>query len=78
MLFWKVLDATHTIFNVEWQIIDQALAAYSRVTVSLYDTLGPSVVGALHTRISILSDKLQNMCKLDCIRNTPVGFFLTL
>ncbi|KAG8812318.1 hypothetical protein FRC18_003011, partial [Serendipita sp. 400] len=28
----------------EWQIIDQALSAWSRVTVSLYDTLGPTVV----------------------------------
>ena len=31
-------------YLTEWQIIDQAVAAYSRVTVSLYDTLGPDVV----------------------------------
>lgn len=31
--------------QTEWQIIDQAVSSYSRVTVSLYDTLGPDVVG---------------------------------
>jgi long-chain acyl-CoA synthetase len=33
------------LFETEWQIIDQANAAFSRVTVSLYDTLGPDVAG---------------------------------
>lgn len=29
----------------EWQIVDLAAAAYNKVTVALYDTLGPRAVG---------------------------------
>jgi long-chain acyl-CoA synthetase len=40
---WGVMDTDKPV--TEWQIIDQSNAAFSRVTVSLYDTLGADVVG---------------------------------
>ncbi|KAG8782887.1 hypothetical protein FRC15_006113 [Serendipita sp. 397] len=50
----------------EWQIIDQALSAWSRVTVSLYDTLGPTVVEYVlnHSEASIAFVAQDNLPKL--------------
>ncbi|KAG8840962.1 hypothetical protein FRB91_005492, partial [Serendipita sp. 411] len=50
----------------EWQIIDQALSAWSRVTVSLYDTLGPTVVEYVlnHSEASIAFVAQENLPKL--------------
>lgn len=50
----------------EWQIIDQALAVYSRVTVSLYDTLGPTVVEYVlnHSEASMAFVTQENLPRL--------------
>lgn len=62
---------------IEWQLIDLALAAYSKVGVALYSTLGRNSVGK--SRLSELSATadiaFQNTCML---LNHPSLHFLTL
>ncbi|KIM32176.1 hypothetical protein M408DRAFT_326826 [Serendipita vermifera MAFF 305830] len=50
----------------EWQIIDQSNAAFSRVTVSLYDTLGADVVEYIlnHSEASIAFVAQENLPRI--------------
>ncbi|KAG8793867.1 hypothetical protein FRC16_010800 [Serendipita sp. 398] len=53
---------TWTINRPEWQLIDLALAAYNKVGVALYSTLGRDAVGTInHSQISMIFFASRNL-----------------
>ena len=42
---------SHLILGTEWQLVDLALAAYNKVGVALYSTLGRNAVGTSKVEI---------------------------
>jgi len=52
--------------DLEWQLIDIAVASYQKVSVSLYDTLGSDSVGERDIEHSVKqpNEAFQNMCKV--------------
>lgn len=52
--------------DLEWQLIDIAVASYQKVSVSLYDTLGSDSVGEwdIGRFVKQPDEVFQNMCKV--------------